>query len=167
MTRKVLIDNNIWAADEKGYHEVVDYIEYLLKDDVDAEIYMTRIIEMELLSFSEIETNPQIKEGREGYIQLVDHMLEVDKNTTHLAAQIRRKAKLAGRSAPKGPDALIAASASLHNLTIVSNNDKDFLWASKQSDFKFEYINPIKDNEAYREYCRLYEEAKKTAHNDK
>ncbi|WP_185805424.1 hypothetical protein [Bacillus canaveralius] len=40
------------AGDEKGYPEVVDYIEQLLEDESDAEIYMTRIIEMELLSYN-------------------------------------------------------------------------------------------------------------------
>lgn len=159
MTLKMLIDNNIWAADEKGYPDVVKYIADLLEDDVDAEIYMTQVIHMELLSFSEIEINEKIKEGREGYLRLVDVMLEVDEKTFLLAAEIRRKAKLAGNSAPKGPDALIAASAILHNLTLVSNNDKDFLWAS--ANYSFEYLNPIKDKEHYQAFCVKYEDNKR------
>lgn len=159
MTLKVLIDNNIWVADEKGYPDVVMYIEYLLKDEVDSEILMSQVIHMELLSFSEIETNKKIKEGREGYIKLVDVMLEVDEKTFLLAAEIRRKAKLAGNSAPKGPDALIAAAASIHNLTLVSNNEKDFLWAS--TNYKFDYVNPIKDKDHYKAFCDKYEDDKK------
>jgi hypothetical protein len=81
---KVLIDNNIWAAHEKEYPDAVDYIDNkIIKNEV--EIYMTRIIEMELLSFSKIETNPVVKNNREQYLTLVDEMLEVDSQTTPLA----------------------------------------------------------------------------------
>lgn len=155
---KVLVDNNIWAAHEKKYPDAVVYIDNQIIENED-EIYMTRIIEMELLSFSEIETNSTIKKNRERYLTFVDVMLEVDVQTTYLAAEIRRKAKLAGRSAPKGPDALIAAAASIHKLILISNNDKDFLWASKH--YGFEYVNPISDKEHYKAFCDKYEEDKK------
>jgi predicted nucleic acid-binding protein len=114
---------------------------------------------MELMSFSEIETNDIIKANREKYLTFIDEMLELDSQTTNLAAEIRRKAKLAGRTAPKGPDALIAASASIHKLILISNNNKDFQWASEN--YNFTYINPIRDKEHYKAFCVKFEADKK------
>ena len=159
MTFKVLIDNNIWAIHEKEYPDVVKYIAGILEDDADTEIYMTRIIQMELLAFSEVETKPIVKENREGYIKLADFMLEVDETTVLRAAEIRRKSKLDGHTPPKGPDALIAAAASLHNLTVVTNNEPDFAWASSKYGFKVE--NPIKSKTHYTDFNKKYEEDKK------
>ncbi|WP_404429539.1 PIN domain-containing protein [Sutcliffiella horikoshii] len=150
---KVLIDNNIWVAHEKMYPDAVSYINQTIENEY--EICMTRIIEMELLSFSEIETNPLVKDNREKYFLLIDEMFEIDGQTTKLAAEIRRKAKLAGRTAPKGPDALIAATASIHKLILVSNNDKDFQWASKN--YGFTYINPILNKAHYKAFCNQFE----------
>jgi len=72
---------------------------------------------MELLSHFEIELYPDIKEGREGYIyQMVDEIIQVDEAIAIKAGEIRRKAKISKNRVPKGPDALIAATAVIHNL---------------------------------------------------
>ncbi len=157
MTRKFLIDNNIWAGHEKDYQPIVGFINKILADEDD--IYSTRIIQMELLSFSEIETNNTIRDNRKGYLLLCDEILEVDEQMILKAAEIRRKAKLAGRSAPKGPDAMIAAAAILHKLTLVSNNDRDFNWV--QSKYELKYENPVIDKPGYKAFCDKYEEDKK------
>jgi hypothetical protein len=55
---------------------------------------------------------------------------------------------------PKGPDALIAAPAIVYNIPLVSNNDRDFVWISRQ--FGFTLINPIQDNEVYQQFQDAY-----------
>ncbi|MCP3763774.1 PIN domain-containing protein [Domibacillus sp. A3M-37] len=151
---RYLIDNNVWAAHEKSYPDVVHFIlESIQNDDL---LYMNRVIHMELMSFYEVETIPAVRTGREGFVQLVDEMIELDEKIAVLAAEIRRKAKVAGRSAPKGPDAIIAATAKIHNLILVSNNDKDFVWASKN--FGFQYFNPVTDQADYQNHCKVFEQ---------
>jgi hypothetical protein len=46
-----LIDNNVWTAHEKGYPDFVNFVYNLIEDN--QVLYMNRIIQMELLSFSE------------------------------------------------------------------------------------------------------------------
>ncbi|MDN4075309.1 type II toxin-antitoxin system VapC family toxin [Fictibacillus terranigra] len=48
----------------------------------------------------------------------------MDEETVVLAAEIRRKGKLDGVKV-KAPDAIIAATASIHQIKLVSHNDKD------------------------------------------
>ncbi len=86
-------------------------------------------------------------------------MIEITEEVSFQAAEIRRKSKIAGRSVLKGPDAIIAATAKIHNLILVSNNDRDFIWASKN--FSFQYMNPIQDKQAYSAFVRAFEENKK------
>jgi predicted nucleic acid-binding protein len=54
---KVLIDTNIYAADEMGYQDAVEFIAQLIDDE--KVIIMTSLVEMEILSFWEIETDPR------------------------------------------------------------------------------------------------------------
>lgn len=155
--RRLLIDNNIWAASEKAYPDVVNFLVGAFNHgDL---IYMSRIIHMELLSFYEIDTNEKIKQSRNDIIKCVDEFLEVDEEVALKAAEIRRTAKLNGKSAPKGPDAIIAATACLNDLILVSNNDKDFVWASEQ--YGFNLLNPVTDKDDYKTFCDQYEAKKK------
>ncbi|MCL6587919.1 MAG: PIN domain-containing protein [Anoxybacillus sp.] len=57
---------------------------------------------------------------------MVDEIIDITSPIAMKAGEIRRKAKLLGRRVPKGPDALIAATAIVHRIPLVSNNDKDF-----------------------------------------
>ena len=157
MSRK-LIDNNIWVAHEMNYPDAVSYINLSIEnEDI---LVINTVIQMELLSHFEIETDNQIKEGREAYIyQMADEIIEIDGKIALKAGEIRRKAKTAGRKVPKGPDALIAATAIIHDLVLVSNNDKDFVWASNE--FGFTLFNPIRDNEHYKKYQIDYKKNKR------
>jgi hypothetical protein len=75
LSNKVLIDTNIYSAHEMGYRDAVEFIGQLIEDEV--EIIMTTLIEMEIMSYFEIETDPHIKENREGYIQMADEIYDV------------------------------------------------------------------------------------------
>lgn len=144
-----LIDNNIWAAHEMGYPDVVAYIDQLIENE--ETMVINTVIEMELMSHFEIDTDPKIKANREDYINnMADENLIIDRKIALKAGEIRRKAKLAGRKVPKGPDALIAATAIIHSIPLVSNNDRDFVWASQE--FGFTIINPIQNNEDYKKF---------------
>lgn len=148
MSRK-LIDNNIWAAHEMDYPDAVSYINQCIENE--DTLFINTVVQMELMSHFEIDTDPEIKEGREEYINLMtDEIIEIDERIAMKAGEIRRKAKLVGRKVPKGPDALIAATTIIHNLELVSNNDGDFVWAISQ--FGFKLTNPIEDNVVYKEF---------------
>ncbi|MGG3998189.1 hypothetical protein [Anoxybacillus kestanbolensis] len=73
-----------------SYPDAVEFIEQLIEDE--AEIIMTTLIEMEIMSHFEIETDPDIRENRKGYIQLADQIYDITREDTELAADIRRKA---------------------------------------------------------------------------
>lgn len=154
-----LIDNNIWSAHEKGYPDVVLFINHCITNE--EKLCMSRIIQMELLSFYEIDLKPDIKANRESYIQDLaeGNIVEETDAVFLLAAEIRRKAKNAGRSTPKSPDALIAATAIENKLTLVSNNDKDFIWINEH--YKLSYINPVKNKEHYAAFSKEFEENKR------
>lgn len=82
-----------------------------------------------------------------------------------LAAKIRRKARgdAIRRKSIKAPDALIAASALVHNATLISNNDKDFDWIVANFTYKgkkLDYVNPIKNNVAYSAFSKTYAKSK-------
>lgn len=63
---RALVDTNIWAADEMGYQDAVDYIEQLIDEEV--EIIMTSMVKMELQSYHLIDEDQVIKENRDNYI---------------------------------------------------------------------------------------------------
>ena len=163
MSTKVLIDTNIYAAHEMSYPDAVEFIEQLIEDE--AEIIMTTLIEMEIMSHFEIETDPDIRENRKGYIQLADQIYDITREDTELAADIRRKARAdrTRKKSIKAPDALVAAAALIHNATLVSNNDKDFRWIRENytyKDRKLNYVNPIMDKKAYGEFVKAYIESR-------
>lgn len=157
MGETVVVDTNIWAADEMEYPDAVNCIAEMLEDDV--HILMPTIVEMELMSYFEIETDPIIKENREGYVAMADTIVEIDSEIAQVAGELRRLAKLGRGKAIKGPDALIAAVALIHNAMLVSNNDGDFEWI--QSSYTYQgrtlrYTNPIDDKEHYKNYVEEY-----------
>jgi predicted nucleic acid-binding protein len=161
---KALIDTNIYAADEMGYQDAVEFIAQLIDDE--RIIIMTSLVEMEIMSFWEIETDPTIKANRERYIQIADEIYDISKNEMHLAAEIRRKARadLQRQKSIKAPDAIIAASALIHNATLVSNNDRDFTWIRDHFTYnsrKLDYVNPIQDNHEYASFNKAYVESRR------
>ncbi|GAE28082.1 hypothetical protein JCM9140_4274 [Halalkalibacter wakoensis JCM 9140] len=152
-----LIDNNIWVAHEMGYPDVVNYLKRIVSSG--NELHSNTIIEMELMSHFEVAIDESIKMGRERYISLIDKTYPIDQQIARKAAEIRREAKLTGHKVPKGPDALIAATASIYHLKIVSNNDIDFVWASQN--FDFTYINPISSKDHYHTFQEEYKERRR------
>lgn len=161
---KALVDTSIWAADEMGYHDAVDYIEHLIDEEV--EIIMTTMVKMELLSYHLIETDQTIKKNREKYInQMADEVFHITEEEMKLAAEIRRKARgdVNRQKSIKAPDALIAASALVHNATLISNNDRDFDWIVDNFTYngrKLDYVNPIQDKAAYTAFSKTYAASK-------
>ncbi|KHF27044.1 hypothetical protein LR68_04128 [Anoxybacillus sp. BCO1] len=92
MCRK-LIDSNIWVAHEMGYPDVVFYIRELIKSE--QSLVINTVIEMELMSHYEIETNPIVKQIREDYVyKMIDEIIDITSPIAMKAGEIRRKAKL-------------------------------------------------------------------------
>jgi len=159
LDEKVIIDTNIWASHALNYPEVVEYINELISNN--AEFLMPTVVEMELLSHWEVETNPQVKAVKNHYIyDMTDKIVDVTSEIAQLAAQIRRKAKIESNKKIKGPDAMIAASAFIHNATLISNNNKDFAWITFNFSYRgqqLSYVNPIKDTIAYASFIKSFE----------
>jgi predicted nucleic acid-binding protein len=159
LDEKVIIDTNIWASHALNYPEVVEYINELISNN--AEFLMPTVVEMELLSHWEVETNPQVKAVKYHYIyDMTDKIVDVTSEIAQLAAQIRRKAKIESNKKIKGPDAMIAASAFIHNATLISNNNKDFAWITFNFSYRgqqLSYVNPIKDTIAYASFIKSFE----------
>lgn len=156
---KVIIDTNIWASHALNYPEVVEYINELISNNT--EFLMPTIVEMELLSHWEVETNPQVKAVKNHYIyDMTDKIVDITSEIAQLAAQIRRKAKIESNKKIKGPDAMIAASAFIHNAKLISNNNKDFAWITFNFSYQgqqLSYVNPIKDTIAYASFIKNFE----------
>ena len=156
---KVIIDTNIWASHALNYPEVVEYINELISNN--AEFLMPTVVQMELLSHWEVETNPQVKAVKNHYIyDMTDKIVDVTSEIAQLAAQIRRKAKIESNKKIKGPDAMIAASAFIHNAKLISNNNKDFAWITFNFSYQgqpLSYVNPIKDTIAYASFIKSFE----------
>ncbi|MED3831197.1 PIN domain nuclease, partial [Priestia megaterium] len=89
-----------------------------------AEFLMPTVVQMELLSHWEVETNPQVK------------------------------------AVKNHPDAMIAASAFIHNAKLISNNNKDFAGITFNFSYRgqpLSYVNPIKDTIAYASFIKSFE----------
>ncbi|KPL58395.1 twitching motility protein PilT [Rossellomorea vietnamensis] len=147
-----------------GYQDVVEFISQLIDDD--RVMIMTSLVEMEIMSFWEIEIDPTIKANRERYIEMADEMYDVSKSEMHLAAKIRRKARadIQQQKSIKAPDAIIAASAFIHNATLVSNNDKDFTWIRDHFTYnnrKLDYVSPIQDKQDYADFNKAFVESRR------
>lgn len=143
---RALVDTNIWAADEMGYQDAVDYIEHLIDEEV--EIIMTTLVKMELESYHLIDKDTVIKENRDKYINMMaDVVFHITEREMELAAEIRRKARgdAIRQKSIKTPDALIAASALVHN---------------SYKGRKLDYVNPIKDNVDYSAFGKAYAKSK-------
>ncbi|MDN4523937.1 PIN domain-containing protein [Fictibacillus fluitans] len=150
---RLLIDTNTWANFEKGYPPVFHYLDKKIKDGY--EPCINRMIQHELLSVYSYQNDHLVKAIRDEMIELCeDRVYEIDKETIILSAEIRRKARIINNTKIKAPDAIIAATAIIHDLILVSNNDKDFDWPS--SFYGFKYENPVTDAENFRSFDRHF-----------
>ena len=114
-TKKYLIDTNA----------VIDYLGELMPDKalkfidkiIDDEFYLSVINKIELLGFAQLTIDEEQK------IQLLidsSQVIELTNDIVNKTIALRKNIKI------KLPDGIIAASASVHNLAIVTRNTDDF-----------------------------------------
>ena len=113
--QEYLIDTNV----------AIEYIgEALLEKDltmldgiIDEQFYISVINKIELLGFSDITENEELK-----FQELINaaDILDLNENIVNSTIEVRKKYKI------KLPDAIIAATALENELTIITHNTKDF-----------------------------------------
>ena len=128
MGKRYLIDTNIIS---KYSNDLISEEGCLLLEDIfDTEILISFITRIEALVYNPSEASVQLTIRS---ILEASSELSMSEEILLKTVEIRRKAKI------KLPDAVIAATAIIHNLTLLSDNDSDFL---KVGELK--YINPTK-----------------------
>ena len=128
MGKRYLIDTNIIS---KYSNDLISEEGCLFLEDIfDTEILISFITRIEALVYNPSEASVQLTIRS---ILEASSELSMSKEILLKTVEIRKKAKI------KLPDAVIAATAIIHNLTLLSDNDSDFL---KVGELK--YINPTK-----------------------
>ena len=128
MGKRYLIDTNIIS---KYSNDLISEQGCLFLEDIfDTEILISFITRIEVLVYNPSEASVQLTISS---ILEASSELSMSEEILLKTVEIRRKAKI------KLPDAVIAATAIIHNLTLLSDNDSDFL---KVGELK--YINPTK-----------------------
>ena len=128
MGKRYLIDTNIIS---KYSNNLISEEGCLFLEDIfDTEILISFITRIEVLVYNPSEASVQLTISS---ILEASSELSMSEEILLKTVEIRRKAKI------KLPDAVIAATAIIHNLTLLSDNDSDFL---KVDELK--YINPTK-----------------------
>ena len=116
MEKKYLIDTNVIA------HLFAEKLpvagKEFVKKAIDENFVISVVVEIEVLTYNEVpEKMPLIEE----FVSLAT-VLPLDKAVTQKAIELRRsKRKL------KLADAIIAATAIIYELTLITNNTRDFL----------------------------------------
>jgi len=113
--QKYLIDTNV--AIEYIGETIPEIVLNKLDDIFDEQFYISVINKIELLGFSEITTNEELK-----FSELINAaiVIALNENVVNRTIQIRKKYRT------KLPDAIIAATAIENQLTIITRNTKDF-----------------------------------------
>lgn len=148
LSEKALIDNNLYVYHYLGYKPVVELFTQLLNDGYD--IVMSDVVAMEFLSYEKVELDDRIKMKRYSYIQLSE-LVDINFEIAEKAAELRRKCKIETGKSLKAGDALIAATAIVKDMTLFSNNDKDF---KRLADWGLKYFNPIQDQDDLQDFYR-------------
>ncbi|HDO28020.1 MAG TPA: type II toxin-antitoxin system VapC family toxin [Bacteroidetes bacterium] len=89
----------------------------MLESIIDRRFYISVINKIELLGFSDITENEEQKFKE--FINAAD-VLELDEDIVNSTIEVRKKYKI------KLPDSIIAATALVKNLAIITRNVKDF-----------------------------------------
>ncbi|TVQ93738.1 MAG: type II toxin-antitoxin system VapC family toxin [Bacteroidetes bacterium] len=113
--QEYLVDTNV-AIDYIG--EVLPEIAMSMLDSIiDGQFYISVINKIELLGFADITENEELK-----FKELIKaaYVIDLDDDIVNNTIQIRKQYKT------KLPDAIIAATALVNKLTIISRNIKDF-----------------------------------------
>ena len=150
MSKKALIDNNLYVYHYLGYKPVVELFTQLLNDGHG--IVMSDIVAMEFLSYEKVETDVGIKMKRYSYIELSE-LVEINFEIAEKAAELRRKCKIETGKTLKAGDALIAATAIVKDMTLFSNNDKDF---KRLEAWGLKYINPIQNQDDLQDFYKQF-----------
>jgi len=122
MGQKYLLDTNA-ILDFMG-KKLPEESQVFLSEIIDDQINISSINKMELLGFSNVEQD------------LIDfvgfaEIYHIDDKIIDQTIELRKKYKI------KLPDAIIAATAIVHNFTLISRNSSDFLKITELN-----YINP-------------------------
>ncbi|MEJ9230289.1 PIN domain-containing protein [Peribacillus butanolivorans] len=146
---KVIFDTNFYTDLLSGYPKVVEtFTKHIIEND---SILMPTIIMHEVLSNSKYETEPATQQAVDGYIRLAkDNITGLTEEIAKKAAEIRRHYRIQHNNKLKAPDAIIAATAMLHDATLISNNYSDFKHAI--NDLELNFYNPIDDQEDLQQY---------------
>ena len=128
MGKRYLIDTNIIS---KYSNDLISEQGCLFLEDIfDTEILISFITRIEVLVYNPSEASVKLTISS---ILEASFELSMSEEILLKTVEIRKKAKI------KLPDAVIAATAIIHNLTLLSDNNSDFL---KVGELK--YINPTK-----------------------
>ena len=128
MGKNYLIDTNIVS---KYFQKRLTENARLMISSLDIDsIYLSVVNRIELLSWLLEDKNLEL-DIRDFIKNLPEYGL--DEDIIQKTIEIRRKVKI------KLPDAIIAATAVVHNLVLLSDNDTDFLKVPK-----LKYLNPTK-----------------------
>ena len=128
MGKRYLIDTNIIS---KYSNDLISEQGCLFLEDIfDTEILISFITRIEVLVYNPSEASVKLTISS---ILEASSELSMSEEILLKTVEIRRKAKI------KLPDAVIAATAIIHSLTLLSDNDSDFF---KVGELK--YINPTK-----------------------
>lgn len=147
---KVLFDTNIYLYHYRKYQDGVDAINAELTKGA---IILLSVVQIsKLLSTTAIDYDETIRTDMERYTSSVHRVVDVTEGIARKAAEIRRLWKTRTGKNLKLPDAIIAATALLHNASLIGNNDKDF--APLRDIVELDYRNPIKSQEELRTFLR-------------
>ena len=122
MGQKYLLDTNA-ILDFMG-KKLPEESQFFLSDIIDDQINISAINKIELLGFSNVEQHLIDFVGFAEIYHLDDKIIDQ-------TIELRKKYKI------KLPDAIIAATAIVHNFTLISRNSSDFLKITELN-----YINP-------------------------
>ena len=113
--QEYLIDTNV--AIEYIGEALLEKALTMLDGIIDEQFYISVINKIELLGFSDITENEELK-----FQELINaaDILDLDENIVNSTIEVRKKYKI------KLPDAIIAATALENELTIITRNAKDF-----------------------------------------
>lgn len=118
---KFVVDTNIVIYTLKGIEKIVKVMEKLEDDNI--ELYYSTIVEAELFSFHELTEEQRVK--IRGILDLGE-IIDVDSEIALKAAELRALSRKNYQRKLKLPDAIVAATASVHSAVLITRNVEDF-----------------------------------------